>query len=122
MDAGVAPGDRFPSGQHLFHNKAKRQRGDSQVDALHAQRRQAHHQAHGGRQSGSACQRNRKGHAHVGEHRVRVGAHPQKRRMPHGEQAGKACQQHQPQAGNRVNQYKGQLRQPVLGKQPGRGS
>ena len=41
--------------------------------------------------------------------------------MAQREQAGEACQQHQAQAGYGIDQDEGQLRQVVLGKQPGRG-
>ena len=41
--------------------------------------------------------------------------------MADREQAGEARQQHQPEPDDAVDQHEGQLRQPVLGKQPRRG-
>jgi hypothetical protein len=41
--------------------------------------------------------------------------------VPDRELPGEAGQQHQPQADDAVDQHEGQLRQPVLGQQPGRG-
>ena len=119
MDAGIAASDAFPACKDFFNDETEGQRGDAQVNALDAQRRQADHQAHGSRQAGRAGQGNRKGYAGIGHDRLGVRAHPQKGSMAQGEQASEAGQQHQPKPRNRVDQDKGQLRQPVLGKQPG---
>jgi hypothetical protein len=50
VDAGVAAGDRSQRAKHLLDDEAEGQRGDAQVDALHAQRRQADDHADRGRQ------------------------------------------------------------------------
>ena len=118
--AFVATGHAFPAGDALFHNKAKGQRGHAEVNALDPQRRQAHHHTDHRRQGTGGQQSQREGHTGVDHYRLGVGAHPQKRRVAQREQTGEAGQQHQPQAHNRVNQHKGELRQPVLVHQPGR--
>jgi hypothetical protein len=51
VDAGIAAGDLFPACQHFLDDEAEGQRGHAQVDALDAQRRQAHHDAHRRRQA-----------------------------------------------------------------------
>ena len=45
--------------------------------------------------------------------------HAQKGGMAQRKQPGKARQQHQAQAGDGIDEHKGQLCQPVFGKQPG---
>ncbi len=119
--ARVAAGDRLPARKNFLDDEAESQRGNAQVDALDAQRRQPDHQPHGGRQAGGAGQRDGKGYPGVGHHRLRVSPDPEKGRVAQREQAGEAGQQHQAQAGNRIDQDEGQLGQPVFGEQPGCG-
>ena len=119
MHACIAAGDRFPAGKHFFDDEAERQRGHAQVDALDAQRRQTYHQADSGRQQRCAGQRQGKGPAHAYQHRLGVGPHAQKGSMAQRKQPGKAGQQHQAQARDGIDEHKGQLCQPVFGKQPG---
>ncbi|MNV56452.1 hypothetical protein D3C71_1487360 [compost metagenome] len=118
--AGVAARHRLPARKHLFHDEAERQRGHAQVDALDAQRGQAHHHAHGGRQPRSAGQRQRKRPSHAREHGLRISPHAQKGRVPEREQPREPGQQHEPQSHDGVDQHKGELGQPILGRHPGR--
>ena len=60
MNTRIAAGDAFPAGQALFHDEAEGQGGNAQVNPFDAQRRQAHHRAHNGRQASSHGHTDRK--------------------------------------------------------------
>ena len=115
---GVAARHPLPAGHAFFNNEAERQRGHAQVNAFDAQRRQTHDDAHDGREQTRANQRQRKRHPGIDHDRLGVSPDTQERRVAQREQPGKACQQHQAHAHHRVDQHKGQLRQPVLGHHP----
>ena len=121
MDARVATGDRLPSRQYLFHNKAKGQGRHPKVNALDPQRGQAHHNAHRCGERRCCGQSDGKRHPHIAKYRLGIGAHPQKRGMAERKQTGKTREQHDAQRRNAVDDHKGELRQPVFGKQPGSG-
>ena len=115
MHALVAARHRAPAGEYLLHDEPERQGGHTQINALHPQRRHTDHHAGGRRQCSCQHQRQRKRHSHIGQHGMGIRTHSQKGRMPDGKLPGEPGQQHQAQAGHRIDQHKGKLRQPVFG-------
>jgi hypothetical protein len=95
-------------------DEAEGQRGHAEVDALHAQRWQADHHAHGCRQQACADDGDGERNASVHHDGFGVRSHPQKCRVSQGKQAGEASQQHQAQAHDGVNEHEGELGQPVF--------
>ena len=63
VQPGVAAGHALPARQHLLDDEAEGERGDAEVDALDAQRRQADDDADRGRQRAGARQRERERHS-----------------------------------------------------------
>ena len=76
--ACVAPGDAVPARQHFFHDEAKTQGCNAQVNALHTKRRQAHDRTHASRKRSRCGKRKRKGPAVRRKYRLGVGPHAQK--------------------------------------------
>ena len=82
VHAGVAAGHALPAREHLLDDEAEGERRDAEVDALHAQRRQADDDADGGREQRRRGQREReRARPCCVEHGLRVGADAEEGRM-----------------------------------------
>ena len=115
---GVAAGHPLPARDDLLDDEVEGERGDGEVDALEAQRRQADDMPTAGRQQRRAGQRDDERHAARLQQRLGVGADGEERRVAERDLAGEADQQHQAEADDGVDADELQLRQHVLADQP----
>jgi hypothetical protein len=116
--AGVAAGDVLGAGDALLDDEAEGQRGDGEVHALHAQRRQADDDAGDAGHQRREGERNGEGPAELLQVGLGVGAHGEEGGMAERDLAGEADQDHQADAGDRIDPDEDQLRDPVVGQQP----
>ena len=121
MQAHVAAGQPFPARDDLHDDHVEGERGDRQVDALEAQRRQADDDADRGREQRRAGQRHHERHAAGLQQRLGVGADREEGRVAERDLPGEADEQHQPEADDRIDEDEVQLRQDVLAGDERRG-
>ena len=114
LHAGEAMRHRFPAAEHLLDDHREGQRGDRQIDAGHAQRRQSHDQARGRGEHHGEGHRHHPRHAVLDEVGVSVGTDAEEGRVAERHQAGVADQHHQRDAADAVDEDPGGLADVVV--------
>jgi hypothetical protein len=121
LAAGIAAGDVLGAHHAFLDDEAEGQRGDRQVHALDAQRRQADQDAGDAGHQRRHGQRKDEGPAHGLQPGLGVGAHGEEAGVAERHLAGEAGQQHQAEADDGVDADEAELRQRIFRQHEGRG-